>query len=70
MDFLEQLFHLWPDGGDGFTELAIVVSLGLGLVLWQHTRQHRGGIFNLKSQPASEPLQSFPTDGESDANNY
>ena len=29
MDFIERLFHIAPDGGNGITELAIVLICGL-----------------------------------------
>jgi hypothetical protein len=70
MDFFEQVFHLWPDGGDGSTEIAIVVSLALALVFWWRARQHRGGIFTLNVQSAPESLPNSITDGEADAHNY
>ena len=34
MDFLERIFNLWPDGGNGSTEIAIVVSVVLAVILW------------------------------------
>jgi|KBSMisStaDraftv2_1062788.scaffolds.fasta_scaffold1398528_1 hypothetical protein len=67
MSFLEQIFHLWPDGGDGSTELTIVVSVLIALVFCWHARQHTGGIFQLNSQ--STPKASIGA-GEANANNH
>jgi hypothetical protein len=67
MSFLEQIFHLWPDGGDGSTELTIVVSVLIALVFYWHARQHTGGIFLLNSQPTPKPSISA---GEANANNH
>jgi hypothetical protein len=41
VDFIERLFHISPDGGNGVTELAyILIPLIVALVLYV-TRQHR-----------------------------
>ena len=39
MDFLERLFNLSPDGGNGLTETTLVVSLALaGALGWMFRR--------------------------------
>jgi hypothetical protein len=67
MHFFEQVFHLWPDGGDGSTEIAAMMSLLVALVFCWHVRRYRGSIFTLISHLAPKPLI---TDGEANADNY
>ena len=43
MDFIERLFHIAPDGGNGITELAIALICGLVPLaanwLWKRRRR-------------------------------
>ena len=42
MDFIEKVFHIAPDGGDGMTELAflLVIFAVIGCVAWRrHIKQ-------------------------------
>lgn len=43
MDFIERLFHVAPDGGNGMTELAIlfVVFLVPAAIYWLRKRRRR-----------------------------
>ena len=41
MDFIEQWFHVSPDGGNGMLEVLYLVVLGLGIVLAARRVRHR-----------------------------
>jgi hypothetical protein len=43
MNFIEQLFHIAPDGGNGMTELSFFIAIvsAIALVLWRHIRRVR-----------------------------
>ena len=49
MDWIEQLFGISPDGGDGTTEAMIVLAVGLAIavVLYERGSQLRTFIRNL-----------------------
>jgi len=42
MDFLERFFNLSPDGGSGWTEAALLVSVVLGVALGWTLRRMQG----------------------------
>ena len=47
MDFIERVFHIAPDGGNGITELAIVLVCGfvpLAAIYWLWRRGRRRGL--------------------------
>jgi hypothetical protein len=42
VNFIEKVFHISPDGGNGMTELAIFIALllAIGLLVWlRHVKQ-------------------------------
>jgi hypothetical protein len=42
MDFVERIFHFSPDGGNGFTELLILICLALAAsILYVNIRRQR-----------------------------
>jgi hypothetical protein len=43
MDFIEKVFHIAPDGGNGMTELAflLVIFAVIGCVAWRRHTKHR-----------------------------
>jgi hypothetical protein len=46
MDFIERIFHLSPDNGDGSLEAAILAVLALSLSLVALRVMHRRGRFS------------------------
>ena len=68
MDFLERIFNLWPDGGSGATEIAVVLTLVMVVVFWRTLKQLRRKAWLL---PGSGPAKAAYRDaGEGDAKNH
>jgi hypothetical protein len=59
MNFIEQIFHVSPDGGSGILELSITLAiltacLAAGWSRLQHRRRIRNSGFDTSDSPSAE----------------
>ena len=57
MDFIERLFHIAPDGGDGSIEAAYLMVAGM-VVAAAVFRRHLIGLVRKLTGPGGDPARS------------